>query len=593
MTRMSDLKLTIDGIPVQAPAGSTIMQAADQVGIHIPRLCYHPDLSIEGACRVCIVEVEGMRNLVASCCYPAADGMVVKTRTPEILRIRRDIVELLLDNHPMDCNSCERNGTCELQRLAYALGIRERLFAGNRKRYEKDQTGPSVMRDPEKCILCGRCIRVCGEIQEVAALGQVHRGFDTVVMPSYDAPFNETVCVCCGQCINVCPTAAFLEHDHTSEFLEALQDPDKIVVGQMAPSVRAAIGEGFGQEPGRAYEGQCFSAMRTMGFDEVFDVQFSADVTIMEEAAEFVQKVKNGGPLPNITSCCPTWVKFCEQYHPDMMQYLSSARSPMSMQGALVKSFWAERAGVDPDRIYSVGIMCCTAKKFEAARPELGVGGRRAIDCVLTTREFVWLVKHMGIDFLNLPEGEPDSPLGASTGAGVIFGATGGVTEAALRTAYWMLFDKDLPDDAVEFKAVRGLDGVREAVIDFDGLKLRGMVAHGLAHANEIIHRIRAGEEIHWVEVMGCPGGCIGGGGQPYAGANAIPLDKELLRRRAQALYDLDSARAIRLSHRNPDLQTLYKEYLGEPLGHRSHELLHTHYYPRVPLGISPQEAQV
>lgn len=590
---MPEIRLTIDGTEVTVPSGTTVLEAAEVAGIRVPRLCYHPDLSIEGACRVCIVEVEGQRNPVASCSFPAAEGMVVHTHTPEILQIRRDIVELLIDNHPMDCNACERNGNCELQRLAYALGIRDRLFAGSRKRYEKDHSGPSVMRDPEKCILCGRCIRVCGEIQQVAALGQVHRGFDTVVMPSYDAPFNHTVCVCCGQCINVCPTAAFLEHDTTSDFLQALADPEKIVVTQMAPSVRAAVGEGFGLEPGGDWEGKCFAAMRALGSDQVFDIQFSADLTIMEEGAEFVRKVKNGGPLPNITSCCPTWVKFCEQFHPDMLPYLSSAKSPMSMQGAMVKTYWAEQAGIDPERIYSVSIMCCTAKKFEAERPELDVNGMRAVDCSLTTREFIWLIKHMGIDFLSLKPGEPDHPLGESTGAGAIFGTTGGVTEAALRTAYWMLFDEDLADDAIEFRAVRGLEGVRQAVVDFRGTKVRAAIAHGLANANKVLDAVRAGEEIHWIEVMGCPGGCVGGGGQPYAGANAIPLDHKLLAKRAQALYNLDENRALRRSHDNPDIQRIYREYLGEPLGERSHHLLHTHYHPRMPFGIRPQEAQV
>ncbi|MGE5532310.1 MAG: [Fe-Fe] hydrogenase large subunit C-terminal domain-containing protein, partial [Bacteroidota bacterium] len=321
---MSEITLTVDGIQVSVPQGATVMQAADKAGTRIPRLCYHPRLSMEGACRVCLVDVEGQRNLVASCCFPAAEGMVVKTHTPEILQLRRDIVELLLDNHPKDCNSCERDGNCELQRLAYSMGIRERLFEGERKRYEKDNTGPAIVRDPEKCILCGRCVRVCGEIQEVAALAQVGRGFGTVIMPAHDAPSAETVCVGCGQCINVCPTAAFLEMDGTEAFLKAVADPDIVVVGQMAPSVRAAIGESFGLEPGKAWEGEAFAAMRRMGIDYVFDTQFAADLTIMEEGAEFVKKFTEGN-LPNITSCCPTWVKFAEQFHPDMLQYLSSA----------------------------------------------------------------------------------------------------------------------------------------------------------------------------------------------------------------------------------------------------------------------------
>ncbi len=588
---MSDITLTIDGVQVTVPKGTTIMQAADTVGIRIPRLCYHPRLSMAGACRVCIVDVEKQRNPVASCCFPAAEGMVVKTHTPEILRLRRDIVELLLDNHPEDCNTCERDGNCELQRLANTMGIRERLFAGERKRYDKDLSGAAIIRDPEKCVLCGRCVRMCGEVQEVAALGQVGRGFGTVVMPAHDAPVPETVCTGCGQCINVCPTAAFLEKDATAGFLKAIEDPELIVVSQMAPSVRAAIGECFDLPPGTAWEGESFAAQRRMGIDYVFDTQFSADLTIMEEAAEFVQKFKSGH-LPNITSCCPTWVKYCEQFHPDMMQYLSSAKSPMSMQGAVVKSFLAEKLGVDPSKIYSAAFMCCTCKKFEATRPELYVNGVPAVDAVLTTREFGWLVKHMGIDFASLAPEAPDSPLGDSTGAAAIFGVTGGVTEAALRTAYWMIFDKELPDDAIVFNEVRGLKGVREAYLDFEGVKLHIAIAHGLGSANTLLERMRAGEEFHWIEVMGCPGGCIGGGGQPYAGADAIPLDESILAKRAEALYSLDDERAIRKSHLNPDIQKLYADYLGEPMGHKAHELLHTHYYARVPVGIRPQEAQ-
>ena len=592
---MSDtITLTVDGIETSVPAGSTIMDAADKAGIRIPRLCYHPRLSMAGACRVCIVEVEGLRTLPASCCYPAEQGMVVNTHTPEVLQLRRDIVELLIDNHPTDCNTCERDGNCELQRLAQAMGIRERLFEGERKRYPKDLVGPSVTRDPEKCVLCGRCVRMCGEVQQVGALGQVFRGFDTVVMPAHDQPFIDTVCTGCGQCINVCPTAAFLEADATKRFLAALEEPETVVVAQVAPSVRAAIGEYFGLEPGKAWEGEIFAAMRRMGIDVVFDTQFAADLTIMEEAAEFVQRFKAGGPLPNITSCCPTWIKYAEQFHQDMLQYLSSAKSPMSMQGAITKTYWAEKAGVDPRRIYSVAVMCCTCKKFEATRPELFLAeDLRAVDDVLTTREFGWLVNHMGIDFVNLQPEKPDKPLGDSTGAGAIFGATGGVTEAALRTAYWMIFDKELPDDAIEFHETRGMQGVREAWLDFEGVKLHIAIASGLGNANKVLDRLRAGEQFHWIEIMGCPGGCVGGGGQPYAGANAVPLDECMLQARAQSLYDLDTERTLRRSHENPDIKRLYEEFLGEPMGHKSHELLHTHYHARLPLGIRPEEAQV
>jgi NADP-reducing hydrogenase subunit HndD len=588
---MSELNLTVDGIQVTVPPGSTVMDACDAAGIKVPRLCYHPRLSTQGACRVCIVQVDGLRNLVASCCYPAEAGMVVHTHTPEILQLRRDIVELLLDNHPEDCNTCERDGNCELQRLAWSMGIRERLFKGERKRFEKDLVGPSVTRDPEKCILCGRCVRMCGEVQEVGALGQVERGFGTVVMPMHDKPFIDTVCTGCGQCINVCPTAAFIEKEASSGFMAALEDPEIVVVSQMAPSVRAAIGEAFGLSAGATWEGELFAAQRRMGIDYVFDTQFSADLTIMEEAAEFVKRFTEG-QLPNITSCCPTWVKYAESFHQDMLPYLSSAKSPMSMQGAMVKTAWAEKMGIDPAKIYSVAFMCCTCKKFEAVRPELYVNGLPAVDAVCTTREMAWLIRHFGIDFTTLKPEQPDTPLGESTGAGVIFGATGGVTEAALRTAYWMIFKKELPDDGINFYQTRGLEGVREADLDFEGVKLHAAICSGLAGANKVLDRMRAGEKFDWIEVMGCPGGCVGGGGQPYAGADAVPLDESILAARAQALYNLDEARTIRKSHQNPDIVRLYEEYLGEPMGHRAHELLHTYYYPRVPMGVRPQEAQ-
>ena len=591
---MADITLTINGFDVTVPEGSTIMEAADEASIHIPRLCYHPKLSIQGACRVCVVEVEGSNKLVASCCYPAEDGMAVRTNTPEILRLRRDIVELLIDNHPEDCNTCERDGNCELQRLARDMGIRERLFAGERKRYEKDLSSPALIRDPEKCVLCGRCVRICGEVQEAACLSQVHRGFETVVMPAHDAPFAETVCIGCGQCAKVCPTAAFVEKDGTRDFLRALEDPEMIVVTQTAPAVRSAIGEEFGFEPGVAWEGKMFAAQRRLGVDVVFDTQFAADLTIMEEAAEFVHRFTNDGPLPNITSCCPGWIKYAEHFHPDLLPHLSTAKSPMSMQGAMIKSYWAEKMDIDPARIYSVAIMPCTAKKFEAEREELGIDGLRTVDCVLTTREFAWVMKHMGIDFATLPEEEPDSPLGESTGAAAIFGATVGVTEAALRTAYNMVFGEDLHADAIEFREVRGLEGLRFAEVPFGEATVRIALAYGLGAANEIFDRLQRGEiELDFVEVMACPGGCIGGGGQPYEKEGEMPLDEERLRLRAQALYNLDDERAIRCSHQNPDITRIYDEYLGEPNSHRAHELLHTYYFPRMPLGIRPQEAQV
>lgn len=582
---MSTVTLTIDGRKVTVPAGMTVMQAADQVGIHIPRLCYHPQLSIEGACRVCVVEVDGQRNLVASCAFPVSDGMVVRTATPEIRNIRRDIVELILDNHPMDCQTCERDGNCELQRLAYAVGVRERLYEGERKSYRPDTSSPSLVRDPEKCVLCHRCVRLCREIQHVGVLGYYGRGFKTVVMPAYDAPFQETLCATCGQCINVCPTAAFLEKSHTDRVLDALADSSKHVVVQVAPSVRAAIGEGFGMPLGVAQTGRMVAALRLLGFDKVFDTQFSADLTIMEEASELVQRIKNGGLLPLITSCSPGWVKFCEHFFPDFLDNLSTCKSPMSMHSAVVKTYYAEKMGIDPRNIYSVAVMCCVAKKFEAERPELGTPEYPHTDAVITTRELIWMIKSAGINFKELEEEDFDHPLGESSGAGTIFGATGGVMEAALRTGIWMLTGRN-PGE-VEILPVRGLDGIKTMEAQVDGLTLRCAVAHGLGNAYKLMQAVRSGEmQVDFIEIMGCPGGCVGGGGQPYAGYDAVPLDPRILQARAEALYNQDRGKPKRFSHENPDVQKLYEEFLGHPLSEKSHELLHTFYYRRVPPGI-------
>ena len=579
------ITITINDTEYQVAAGQTIMQAADQCGYHIPRLCYHPKLSIEGACRVCIVQVEGARNFVASCACPVSDGMKVHTNTKELRQARRDIVELLLDNHPEDCHTCERDGNCELQRLAYSMGIRHRHFTGERKHYEKDLSGASVIRDPDKCILCGRCVRMCSEIQGVHCLTQAHRGFNTVVMPAYNMPFAETVCSGCGQCINVCPTASFVEKNYTQELFEKLNDKSLIKVAQFAPSVRAAIGEAFGLPAGRNMEGELIAAMRKLGFDYVFDTQFAADLTIMEEGSEFLERFQGGGPLPMITSCSSAWMKYVEQFYPDMVDNISTCKSPMSMASSMFKTYWAEKMKVEPEKIFSVAAMCCTAKKYEAARPELMVRGMRATDIVVTTREIAWMIKSAGIDFVNIEPEKPDSPLGTSSGAGAIFGVTGGVMEAAVRTAYELYTGETLID--IEMADIRGFKGVKEAKVTIDGKELRLAVAHGLGNAHKVMEMVREDpDRFHFVEIMGCPGGCIGGGGQPYATANSIPLDEEALSLRAQALYDLDRAKTIRRSHDNPDIQRLYKEYLGRPLSEKSHELLHTHYKAHLPKGI-------
>ncbi|MGH2270623.1 NADH-dependent [FeFe] hydrogenase, group A6 [Anaerohalosphaeraceae bacterium U12dextr] len=584
------ITIYINGREYKVEPNQTIMQAADKLGFHIPRLCYHPKLSIEGACRVCIVEVEGAKSFVASCAYPVNDGMKIHTNTQELRRARRDIVELLVDNHPMDCHTCERDGNCELQRLAASMGIRARHFEGERKQYGVDVSGQAVIRNPDKCILCGRCVRMCSEVQQVHNLTQAHRGFNTVVMPAYNMPMAESVCTACGQCINVCPTAAFLEKNYTQELFEKLNDPNLIKVAQFAPSVRAAIGEAFGIEPGANMEGQLVAALRKLGFDYVFDTQFSADLTIMEEATEFLERVQNKGKLPMITSCSSAWMKCLEQFYPDLIDNVSTCKSPMSMQSAITKTYFAQKLGVDPKKILSVAAMCCTAKKYEAARPELEVNGLRATDIVVTTREIAWMIKSAGIDFLNLKPEEQDHPLGMSSGAGVIFGTTGGVMEAAIRTAYELYTGQTLVD--IEVDAIRGLKGIKEGKLVMDGQEIRVAVAHGLGNACKLLDVVRKDPgRYHFIEIMGCPGGCVGGGGQPYAGANSIPLDEEALQKRAQALYDEDRSKTIRRSHDNPDVQKLYKEFLQRPGSHIAHELLHTHYKQKFPKGIIPKDA--
>jgi NADP-reducing hydrogenase subunit HndD len=581
------IKITINDKDYEVRPDQTIMQAADSVGFRLPRLCYHPKLSIEGACRVCIVEVEGMRNFVASCAYPVYDGMKIRTNTDELRRARRDIVELILDNHPLDCHTCERDGNCELQRLAYAMGIKTRHFEGEKKHYEIDVSSAAVVRNPNKCVLCGRCVRICSEIQSVHNLGFSHRGFKTVVMPAYNEAFADTVCSTCGQCINVCPTAAFVEKNYTQDVFEALSRKDTVKIAQVAPSVRASIGEDFGLPAGRNMEYETAAALRKLGFDYVFDTQFSADLTIVEEANELLHRIKTGGKLPMITSCSAAWMKYMEQFFPDLIDHISTCRSPMEMMGAMIKTYFAEKIKTDPKNIVSVAVMCCTAKKYEAARPELMVHGMRAVDNVVTTREAAWMIKSAGIDLVNIKGEEFDEPLGMSSGAGAIFGATGGVMEAAIRTAYEISTGKEMPD--LDVKSVRGLKGIKEGAVMMGGKEIRVAVAHGLGNAAELLKEVRKNpDKYHFIEVMGCPGGCVGGGGQPYVGLNCIPLDEGLLKKRAEALYASDKNKQYRKSHENPDIKKIYREFLGEPLGKKSHELLHTHYKQHFPQGIIP-----
>ncbi len=581
------INIRIDGKPLSVADGTTIMEAADSIGIRIPRLCYHPDLSLEGACRVCIVEVIGVPFFMASCSVKVWEGMEINTCSPEIREARRDIIELILDNHPKDCQTCQRDGNCELQRLAYLHGVRERLFEGKRKNLPIDNTSKSVVRNPNKCILCGRCFRVCEEVQSVSNLCQQHRGFNTEVAPAHSVNMDESVCIQCGQCINVCPTAAFLEQDHTERVWEAIADPEKIVVVQIAPSIRAAIGEGFGLEPGTPIVGQMVAALRKLGCDVIFDTDFSADLTIMEESHEFLQRVTKGtGPLPMLTSCSPGWVNFVEKFYPEFIPNCSSCKSPMSMMSALTKTWYAEHEDIDPKKIFNVAIMPCTAKKYEMARPQLAdADGTPHTDAVLTTRELIWMIKCYGIDMLALEDEPFDSPMGLATGAGDIFGTTGGVMEAALRTAAVKLSGKPLEE--LEFKDVRAVEGLREVTVNVAGTEIKLAIANGLGNARKVLDSVKSGEkEFHLIEIMACPGGCINGGGQPYPPTGQYVLNKELRAKRAEALYKLDKDKKYRSSHENPDIVKLYEDYLGEQGGHKAHELLHTSYTPNYPRGV-------
>lgn len=583
---MKTIKLNIDGLDVQVPENTTIMEAAQTIGIHIPRLCYHPDLSIEGACRICIVAVDGARTFQTSCSTRVQEGMKVQTNSPEIRQARRDLVELILDNHPRECQTCERDGQCELQNLAYSLGVRERLFEGWRKEFPIEDSSRSVVRDSERCILCRRCVRVCAEIQGVHNLSQMHRGVRTVVTPAFEAPMAESVCINCGQCIAVCPTAAFLEKRSTEEVWAALSAPGKHVVAQIAPSIRAAIGEGFGLAPGTPATHQTVTALRRLGFDAVFDTNFGADLTVLEEAHELVHRLKQNERLPLLTSCSSGWIKFLEHFYPELIPNASSCRSPMSMLSVLLKTYYAESKGLDPKDVYVVAVMPCTAKKFEILRPEhYQENGLPYTDAVLTTRELVWMIKAYGIDFTKLPDGEFDTPLGFSSGAADLFGTTGGVMEAALRTAVETLTGKPLPK--IEFTEVRAVEGLKEATLEVAGLSLNVAVANGLTNAKTILEKVKSGEKpYHLVEIMACPGGCIGGGGQPYPPEGRYVLDHEIYRLRAQALYTIDSGKAVRKSHENPFIQELYAKFLGSPGSEKAHRLLHTRYTPREPRGI-------
>jgi NADP-reducing hydrogenase subunit HndD len=564
----------IDSITVEVPSHYTVLEAAKEAGIDIPTLCYLKEINQIGACRICVVEIEGVRNLQTSCTYPVFDGMKVYTNTPKVREARKLNLELILSNHDRSCLTCIRNTNCELQSLSKKLGVDEIRFEGENIKYSIDNASPSVVRDPNKCVLCRRCVAVCSEVQNVFAIGMVNRGFKTIVAPSFGRSLKDSPCISCGQCIEVCPVGAIYEKDHTNRVYEALADEKKYVVAQTAPAVRVALGEEFGMPIGSIVTGKMVAALRRMGFDAVFDTDFAADLTIMEEGSELLERLKNGGKLPMITSCSPGWIAFCEKYYPEFIDNLSTCKSPHMMMGALVKSYYAEKKGLNPEDIYVVSIMPCTAKKLEIERPEMQHNGIKDVDAVLTTRELARMIKEMGIDFVNLKDEEYDEPLGMSTGAGVIFGATGGVMEAALRTVADIVEGKDL--DKFDYEEVRGLEGVREATIRIDGMDIKVAIANGTGNAKKLLDKVKAGEvEYHFIEVMGCPGGCIMGGGQPIHNPNEMEKVKEL---RAKAIYEADKNLPIRKSHKNPAIQKLYEEFLGSPLSEKSHHLLHTHY---------------
>lgn len=573
------VNITIDGIRVQVEKGSTVLEAAQKAGISIPTLCAYPEMGhLPGACRVCVVEVVGMRNLVASCVFPVEDGMIVKTTTERVRRARKMNVELLLADHPADCMLCVRNGTCELQKIAERIGLRKVRFPAPQDRVSGviDDSSPAIVRDNSKCIKCGRCITVCESVQTTSVLSLSFRGPRVQIGPAFNMPLLQTNCVMCGQCVMVCPVGALYEKDDVAAVWQALQDPSKHVVVQEAPAIRASLGEEFGMPPGTLVTGKMIAALRRLGFDKVFDTNFAADLTIIEEGNEFLKRVREGGTLPMITSCSPGWIKFCEHFYPDLLGHLSTCKSPQQMFGALAKTYYAQSAGIDPAQIVVVSIMPCTAKKFEARRHEMRDSGFADIDYVLTTRELARMIKEAGIDFCNLPDEEYDPPMGEYSGAATIFGTTGGVMEAALRTVYAVVTGQNLP--SLDITPVRGLDGVKEAALTVGELgEVRVAVAHGLGNARKLLDLIRKGEaRYHFIEIMCCPGGCIAGGGQP------IPTTDEIRRLRAEALYRDDrQVQRHRQSHENPSIKKLYETFLKEPLGHLSHKLLHTTYTKR------------
>ena len=574
------VNIKINGVEYAVPEGSTILEAARAAGIKIPTLCYLKEINAIGACRICVVEVKGARSLVAACVYPVNEGMEIFTNTPKVLASRKTTLELILSNHNKACLSCVRGGNCELNELCVEYNVDTHKYDGENPVPEIDDSAAHMYRDNSKCILCRRCVAACGVTQGIGVIGANERGFATQIASAFDMNLADTACVSCGQCIVACPTGALSEKDDTQKVLDAIADPTKTVVVQAAPAVRASLGEAFGYPIGTNVEGKMIAAMRRLGFDKVFDTNFSADLTIMEEATEFLSRVQNGGTLPLITSCSPGWVRYCENYFPEFIPNLSTCKSPQQMFGAVVKTYYAEKLGKNPEDIVSVSVMPCTAKKYEVSRDGQAAAGVPDVDITITTRELAHLIKKEGIMFNDLPDEECDSPLGGYTGAGVIFGATGGVMEAALRTAVWKLTG-EAQDSPIDFKEVRGTEGIKEATYTVAGKEVKVAVASGLANAKKLLKSVKSGEaKYDFIEIMACPGGCVNGGGQIIQPASVRNFT-DIRAKRAEVLYGIDENCAQRRSHENPVIKALYDEYFGEPNSHKAHEVLHTNYAPQ------------